>query len=542
MNQLFAITMALFCSILCAGCSDKPYSVAEDSRPNIILIMADDMGYSDIGCYGSEIETPNLDRLAENGLRFRTFYNMAKCNPTRSTLLTGQYFGDQSAASLNGVLRDNGYTTIYCGKEHFDNWVPEHCYAKNVADYSFYYWAINQFHIPPDKKFQNPYFSGNTKLNLEDICVKEKPFYKTDVITDYAVSYIDSALNHGQPFFLYLPYHVAHYPLQARPEDIAKYRGKYKVGWDTIRQRRYQKMKAIGLLTDKYILTGPTGNINRFRGAPGGDPEIRENIPLYRPWNSLSEKEKDDLGLEMAVFAAMIDRMDQNIGKVLQKLEESGELENTLIVFLSDNGSCPFDSNRDFDVPPGPANSYRTLCAAWANVGNTPFKYFKQYGHEGGANTHFIAHWPEVIKEGTITGQPGHIIDIFPTFMEITGAKYPETVNDLQAAPLQGKSLLPIFQGEQRNEPDFFISGFTENFRMFRSGDWKIVKVNGGDWELYNITEDPSETTNLTASGNEKLKEMVALYGKSKATVFANEQGTLYPIKETGPAQKNNSN
>ena len=533
-NQLLTVTTALFYSIIFTGCSDKTPLVAEDSRPNIILIMADDMGYSDIGCYGSEIETPNLDGLAENGMRFRTFYNMAKCNPTRSTLLTGQYFGNKSAVSLNGVLRNIGYTTIYCGKEHFDKWVPEHCYAQNVADYSFYYWAINEFHIPPNGKFKNPYFSGSTKLDLENIRVKKKPFYKTDVITDYAVSYIDSALNHNQPFFLYLPYHVAHYPLQARPEDIAKYRGKYKAGWDLIRQQRYDKMKAIGLLTDNYKLTEPTGNINRFRGSPGGDRVIRKKIPLYRPWDSLSEKEKDDLDLEMAVFAAMIDRMDQNIGKVLQKLEDTGELDNTLILFLSDNGSCPYDSNRDFDVPPGPANSYRTLCAAWANVGNTPFKYFKQYGHEGGANTHFIAHWPGVIPKDAITDQPGHIIDIFPTILEITGAKYPETVKGIPTAPLQGKSLLPVFKGVKRQEPEFFISGFTENFRMFRSGDWKIVKVNGKKWELYKITEDPSETTNLAGAMNEKLNEMIALYHESKANVFASEQGTLYPIKETG--------
>ncbi len=528
-----ASAVALFMANGCQQAEKQPETTEnQDQKPNIILMMGDDIGYSDLGCYGSEIQTPHLDQLAENGIRFRTFYNAAKSNPTRSSLLTGKYIGDSTSVNVASVLGNNGYTTIHCGKEHFDKWVPEHCYATNVFDHSLYYWAINEFHIPPDSTFQNPFFLGNQQLDIEDIRVKKKPFFKTDVVTDYALGFIDSAMNQNEPFFLYLPYHVAHYPLQAMPEDIAKYRGKYKIGWDSIRKARYEKMLETGLITEKYKLSEPTDNINKFRGHPGGDEEIREKIPLYRPWETLTEQEKDDLDLEMAVFAAMIDRMDQNIGRIVEKLKQSGQLENTLIMYLSDNGSCPFDSNRDFEVPPGPANSYRTLCAAWANVGNTPFKYFKQFGHEGGSRTHFIVHWPEKIKKGSITDQPGHLVDIYPTLLDVAGIAYPDSFQQMATTPLHGQSLYPVFIGEEREEPEFFISGFTERFRMFRASDWKIVRANDEGWELYNMAEDPTETNNLAQAKPEKLQEMLDLYQQKKQKVFANEQGSLWPVKK----------
>lgn len=501
----------------------QPTENEVQQQPNIILIMGDDIGYSDLGCYGSEIQTPNLDRLAENGARFRTFYNLAKCNPTRSSLLTGHYQGDQRSLNMASLLNDNGYYTIHVGKEHFDDWVPDHCYAKNVFNQSFYFWAINEFHIPPGYNFQNPFMLNGRQLGVNGITVNKKPFFKTDVLTDYALNFVDSALHEGKPFFLYLPYHVAHYPLQARPEDISKYRGKYKIGWDTIRKRRYEKMLASGLLTGKYKLSRPTDNINKFRGHPRGDEDIRKNIPLYRPWESLNEQEKDDLDLEMAVFAAMIDRMDQNIGRLVQKLQTEGIFENTMIMYLSDNGSCPYDSNRDFEVPPGPANSYRTLSAAWANVGNTPFKYFKQFGHEGGARTHFIVHWPDKINEGFITGQPGHLVDIFPSVLDITGIEYPEIYHGTTTIPLHGASLLPILEGKTREGPEFFISGFTDRFRMFRSGKWKIVKANNEEWELYNMETDPTETNNLAREHPAKLQEMMQFYAEKKPEVYLAE-------------------
>lgn len=495
----------------CAGDKGKP-----KGKPNIILIVGDDIGFSDIGCYGSEIETPNLDRLGNNGIRFTQFYNMAKCNPTRSSLLTGLYFGDHRAASLPQMIKQAGYTTLASGKEHFDGWVPDRCYFRNSFERSFYFWAINEYHIPPDSTFQNPFVMGNKELEISEIEYEKEPFFKTDVLTDYALRFVDGALSEEKPFFLYLPYHVAHYPLQARPEDIAKYRGTYRKGWDKVRQARFERMKAYGLFPEDTRLSEPTGNVNKFRGHPSGDEDIREKIPLYRPWDSLTEDEKDKLDLEMAVYAAMIDRMDRNIGRIMDKIENEGLLENTLIMFFSDNGSCPFDSNRDFEHSPGGPASYRTLCAAWANVGNTPFRYFKQFGHEGGSNTHFIVHWPAVIDKGMITGQQAHLVDIFPTLLEITGQKYPDRIEGENSIPLSGSSLMPIFRGKTREEPEFLVSGFTERFRMYREGDWKLVRKNAGSWELYNIEEDPTETNDLAEEKPDIVSGMAGRYNELK--------------------------
>jgi arylsulfatase A-like enzyme len=264
-------------------------------------------------------------------------------------------------------------------------------------------------------------------------------------------------------------------------------------------------------------MSEPTSNINLTR-----PPYIKE-FNEYFPWNDRSDAKKDSLDLEMAVFAAMIDNMDQNIGRVIQKLKKSGKLENTLILFLSDNGSCPYTSNDIPDVQPGPANSFWSLRAAWANASNTPFKYFKQYGHEGGANTPFIAYWPTVIQPNTFTDQVGHVVDIAPTFLDIFNTEYPAEIQGFKTLPLHGSSLLPIFKGKQRKEPEFFISG-VDKFRMFRSGDWKIVQVNGlPSWELYNMKLDPTEINNLAAKYPEKVQELLAKY---KAIPFMKKNKT----------------
>ena len=315
-----------------------------------------------------------------------------------------------------------------------------------------------------------------------------------------------------QPFFLFLGYGAAHYPLQARPEDIDKYRGKYKKGWDRIREERTERLKTEGLISRDTKLSPPSANINKFRGHPKDNKEIRDKIPLYRPWEELNETEQDELDLEMAVFAAMVDCMDQNIGRVLNYLDEKGIADNTIVIYLSDNGSCPYDSNRDFDYPPGVAEGFRTLCAAWANAGNTPFRYFKQYGHEGGAHTHFILRWPEKVKSGLITHQQGHIVDIAPTLLEATKIKYPEKLGEITPQPLQGSSLMPILKGGEREEQEFYMSGWTERFRMFRQKEWKIVKLNNKDWELFNLKDDPTEITNLADENPDKVEELVNAY------------------------------
>ena len=509
-NEIIISRITALCGIVFpfAGVNaEKPKTTAKvPERPNIVLIMADDLGYSDIGCYGGEIKTPNLDKLAKGGIRFQNYYNMAKSNPTRPTMLTGLYSGGDGAVHIATLAKNAGYNTVMSGKEHFDSWVPKYCYSNNVFDKSFTFWANTEYFIPPSGKFKAPFFLAGKELNANEIKHKKSPAYMTDFITDYAEDWMDEVIQDEKPFFLYLPLHAPHYPLQARPEDIAKYRGNYLKGWDVIRKERFKRMKKMGILPANARLSEPTSNINKTR-----PPHIKEFLDYY-PWNSVSDAKKDSLDLEMAVFAAMIDNMDQNIGRIIEKLEKSGKLENTLIMFLSDNGSCPYTSNNVPDVQPGPANSFWSMRAAWANASNTPFRFFKQYGHEGGANTPFIAYWPKVIKPNTITDQVGHIADIAPTFLDIFNTDYPKEINGFKTLPLHGSSLLPILEGKKRKEPEYFISG-VPGFRMFRMGDWKVVQVNASDnWELYNLREDPTEMINLSTKYPERVKEMVAKF------------------------------
>ncbi len=477
----------------------------ETPRPNILLIMADDIGFSDIGSYGGEIETPNIDFLAQNGLRFQTFYNMAKCNPTRSSMLTGLYKGGEGAVHLGHLTKQAGYYTVMSGKEHFDKWVPDYCKAENVFEHSFYFWATTEYFLPPSGEFERPFYLEGKEIAATEIEYEKAPMHKTDFITDYALKWLDANPDPDSPFFLYLPYHAAHYPLQARPEDIAKYRGKYMKGWDALRQERYDRMKSMGVISENTRLSPAEGNLNKFRGP------LKPSYTDYYPWESLSEAQKDSLDLEMAVFAAMIDRMDQNIGRVLDHLKAKGQLENTLIMFLVDNGSCPFYTNKIEDVQPGPANSYWSLRSTWANLGNTPFRQYKQAGFEGGSRTPFIAYWPGMIEPNTITNQPGHIVDLAPTFLDVLETDYPETINGFPTIPLHGKSLLPIFKGAQREEPEYFMSGL-DRFRMFRSGDHKIVRMNGEAWQLYHVKNDPSELNNLADELPEVLEQLSNQY------------------------------
>ena len=482
-NYAHGWLMLLIAMISLIACQESTHT-----SPNIVLIMADDIGISDLGCYGSEIETPNLDRLARQGLRFSTFYNMAKCNPTRSTMLTGLYDGGDGAVHLAHLTKQAGYYNIMSGKEHFDRWVPDYCAAENVFDHSLYFWATTEYFLPPCDSFERPFYLEGVKIEPTQIKHRQKPMYKTDFITDYALDWLDEG-HEDQPFFLYLPYHSAHYPLQARPEDIDKYRGKYLKGWDQIRQERYERMQAIDILPIGTQLSPPEGNFNVLRGPL---------IPAYKDyyaWDTLSDLQKDTLDLEMAVYAAMIDRLDQNIGRVLSWLETNDQLDNTIIMFLVDNGACPFYSNKS-DILPGPDSSYWCQRAAWANVANTPYRQYKQTGYGGGSHTPFIAYWPGVIQPNSITHQVGHVIDLAPTFLDLLNISYPDSIHGHLTLPLEGFSLLPIFQGKQRPEPSYFMSGLRKH-RMYRKGPYKIVRMNGGAWSLYNVVEDPSELEDL---------------------------------------------
>lgn len=488
--------------LLCCAMSFSSYAQNKNQKPNIVLIMGDDIGFSDIGPYGSEINTPNLDRLAKDGLRFKTFYNMSKCAATRSSLLTGLYSGGKGAVHIAELTKKAGYTTIMSGKEHFNTWVPNYCKAENAFDKSLHFWATTEYFVPPSGQYSKPFYLGNKKLMPSEIEHEISPLYKTDFITDYALNWLDESFKKDdKPFFLYLPYHAAHYPLQARPEDIKKYRGKYKKGWDKLREKRYKKMKKLGVLSKDIKLSPAENNLNTKRGP------FPKDYTDYYPWDNLSEAKKDSLDLEMAVFAAIVDRMDQNIGRVLDKLEKEGKLENTLVLFLNDNGSCPFYTNKVTDVQPGPANSYWSLRTSWANLGNTPYRQYKQAGHEGGSRTPFIAYWPNKIKPNTITDQVAHVVDIAPTFLDVLDIEYPTSIKGSATIPMHGSSLMPIFKGEIRKEPDYFIAGI-KNYRMFRTGDYKIVQMNGGVWELYNIKEDPTELTNLAELQPNKVTEL----------------------------------
>lgn len=490
--------------------------VVEVQKPNIIFILGDDIGYSDISPFGSEIKTPHLDRLADEGIRFARFYNMSKCEPSRSSLFTGLYEGGKNAVNFAQILRNEGYYTIHSGKEHWMRWAPDHVFARNVFDQSLTFRAMSEFFAPPSGDFVNPFILNGDTIPWQQVYHEKEPFYKTDALTDNALRWLGEPVEKGQPFFLFMGYGAAHYPLQARPEDIAKYRGTYKKGWDKIRQERLARLKKMELMAETTELSPPSSNINKFRGHPKGDEERREKIPLYRPWETLDETEKDELDLEMAVFAAMVDRMDQNIGRLLTYLDEKGITDNTIVIYMSDNGSCPYDSNRDFDYPPGVAEGFRTLCAAWANAGNTPFRYFKQYGHEGGAQTHFILRWPKEVEPGSVTHQQGHIVDVAPTLLEAANIHYPEKIGKITPQPLQGQSLMPVLKGKQKPEADFYISGWTDRFRMFRQGDFKIVKLNDEDWQLYNLADDPTEINNLAEKLPEKVIFLETAYEKKQ--------------------------
>ena len=472
-------------------------------KPNIILIMADDLGYSDIGCYGGEIKTPNLDSLAENGLRFTQFYNCAKCSPTRATLLTGQY--DQAVgvqnmqygATFAEVLRAVGYRTIASGKWHQSPLPTTRGFDRyyGLADGCCNFWNPGMTARPgegePGRKRKSP-----RRWAIEDKVImgyvpEDKNFYTTDAFADYAVERLEEYKNEDKPFLLYLPQTAPHYPLHAWPEDIARYRGKYKIGWDELRRRRYKRQTKMGIVDPKYA------------SSPRD-----EKVPA---WDTLSDSEQDKADLTMAVYAAMVDRMDQAIGRVFEKVRQLGKWENTLVIFLADNGGCAETPNTTPNVPPGPVESYRSLGPAWANACNTPYRKYKSTDYEGGNCTAFIAHWPGVIKAGTMTDQVGHIIDILPTFMEITAAAYPGEIEGRKLKPLAGKSLLPVFRGRQRKPHDVLFWQYGRA-KAVRTGKWKLVKYGDADWELYDLEEDRTELKNLAGQYPQRVEEMAGLW------------------------------
>ena len=481
------------------GASDRPAG-AKATRPIILQIMADDMGYSDIGCYGGEIRTPNLDRLAAGGLRFTQFYNNAKCGPTRASLLTGLYSqqaGERSmqrGVTIAEVLREAGYRTLMTGKWHQAS-IP----VRRGFDryYGLCDGCCNFFNPGPRrpgeaepgrKRFPRRWAVDDKEYR--PFAPPAKGFYTTDAFTEYALQYLDQYAQEDKPFSLYVAYTAPHYPLHAWPVDIARYRGKYKIGWDELRARRHRRMLEMGLVQKHWKLS--------------------PRDPRSPKWQDV--KDKDAWDLKMAVYAAMIDRMDQNIGRLLAKIKEIGRADNTLVLFLSDNGGCAESVNNTPKIPPGPMASYRTVELPWANASNTPFRKFKSWDHEGGIATPLIAYWPGKIQNpGGLTDQVGHIIDIMATCVDVAGATYPQTFAGRKILPLAGKSLAPVFRGERRKGHEALFWQFGSS-RAVRQGKWKLVYRKPGPWALYDMEADRTEQNDLADKHPDKARELAQLW------------------------------
>jgi arylsulfatase len=475
---------------------------ATPKRPNIIVIMADDLGFSDIGAYGSEIETPNLDRLASGGLRFTQFNNTPRCCPSRTALLTGIYshqagighmvqdyglpgyrgFLNQNCVTMAEALKPSGYHPLMVGKWHVGEKHP---------------------HWPVDRGFEryfglisgaDNYFRPRNQMALENESWQntDPSFYMTNAFADHAISLIGEYAAKPDPYFLYLPFTAPHWPLHALPEDIAKYRGKYRKGWDVLRQERHERQMSKGIVDAKWGIT-PRDEV----------------VP---PWATVPNK--DEWDLRMAVYAAQVDRLDQNIGRVLQKVKETGQEENTLVMFLADNGGCAEENiaQENYGVPPGDAASFTSYRRPWANLSNTPFRLYKHWVHEGGISSPFIAYWPAVIKQqNALHHDRAHMIDLMATVLDAAGAQYPATYNGNQIYPLQGKSLLPTFQGRQR-ELHEAIFWEHEGNRAVKAGDWKLVSRYPDGWGLYNLAEDRTEMHDLSIDKPKKVAELAGLW------------------------------
>ncbi|MEQ9412008.1 MAG: arylsulfatase [Fuerstiella sp.] len=544
-----AILAAVLLTCLFVTFNTASASTESGSRPNIVVIMSDDMGYSDIGCYGGEIRTPVLDHLAAEGLRFTQFYNTARCCPTRASLLTGLYphqagvghmmsdngydgyRGDlnRNCRTIAEVLKPAGYGTYISGKWHVtkqvkpdgakDNWPLQRGFER-------FYGTIHgagSFYDP------NSLTRDNTQISpMADPEYQPETYYYTDAISDHAVRFVRE--HHRQtpdrPLFMYVAYTAAHWPMHALPEDVARYQGRYDDGYGAIRESRLQRMKELGVVASDIGLS-----------------------PQAEDWDKVRHREWEIRCME--VYAAMVDRMDQGIGRIVDSLKETNSLDNTLILFLQDNGGCAEGLGRTArkgletrpeealeamaadelqvnmipkktrdgwpliqgpGVMPGPADTYIAYGRGWANVSNTPFREYKHWVHEGGISTPLIAHWPAGIpRKGELEHQPGHLIDIMATCVDLAGADYPQESEGLRITPLEGRSLTPVFTGRTIEREALYWEH--EGNRAVRVGDWKLVaKGVDGAWELYNIRRDRAEMQNLAAAEPARVRVLSALW------------------------------
>lgn len=489
---------------------------AATPRPNVIVILVDDMGFSDLGCYGSEIPTPNIDRLASGGVRFTQMYNTARCSPSRATLLTGLYphqagmgyldnlvlpnsRGTQGRLSDESVtiaeaLRPAGYSTAMTGKWHLGQqhgtppWERGFDHSLNSVAGGIYY--------PGQRDRTGARFYLNSRelpLNSPDL---GESWYSTDLWTQFGLRFIDEARQAKKPFFLYLAHNAPHFPIMAPEEDIQRFRGKYMQGWDKLRQARHERQLRMGLLNPRWKLT--------------------ERPPDSPAWESLSPEDKQRFDHIMAIYAAAVSRIDQSIGTLVDGLKQRGILDNTLILFMSDNGGNAESGpkGRLEGAHPGGPDSTVFIGMNWATLCNTPFRRYKHFTHEGGVSTPLIAHWPAGIpkdRAGRFENQAGHLVDIMPTVLEAAGAKYPASMHGKTTIPMQGVSLVPALAGKRlaRKDPIFFMH---EGNRAVRAGKWKLVSKYKEPWELFDMEADRTELRNLAAERPEIVKRLTAAY------------------------------
>lgn len=522
-------------SALAAGVSVS--AAVPSERPNIIIIMADDMGYSDLGCYGSEIQTPNLDSLASEGIRFTQFYNAARCCPSRASILTGLYphqagigamtgkqARNEDILAYEGSLRNdcvtlgeamtlNGYYTIASGKWHVGDERPEMMPDRRGFKRTFF--------TPGGAGHY--YFEGGANGQPRPCKVDGKNvmpgdgFFDTDAVFDYTIRFIQECPA-DMPFMAYVTPKAPHWPLHASEADIAKYKGVYDCGWDEIRARRVAKLLKLGLISKDW------------KPAPRSDDD-----GLVPAWEDLPKAKQHEMAAKMEVYAAQVDCLDQNIGKLVNFLKNEGQFENTLILFLSDNGACaepndqPFgqDWKRGKGGPVGSPTSFESYGRAWAEVSNTPFRLWKSKAHEGGVASPMIASWPAGISQkGSICRQTGHIVDVMATCLDISGGTYPEEHAGQKIQPLEGISFAPVFQGLEPKEHELIAWEHFAN-RGVRCGKWKLVSqspdhwghAKPGPWELYDVAADRTEMNDLAKQMPEKVEELAARYNDWAARI-----------------------
>jgi arylsulfatase A-like enzyme len=518
LRVMLHVTRPMMWSILIVFCvtwiNSKVVTAAESKRPNVVVILIDDMGFSDLGCYGSEVPTPNIDTLAEGGVRFTQFYNTARCSPSRAALLTGLYphqagmgFLDnmvvENSKGTTGRLRDDcvtmaevlgdaGYFTIMTGKWHLGQmhgtppWTRG--FMRSLSS------AVGETYFPDQKQRREDGLCINGKRYDLDDPIFGEGWYGVDLITQWGLKFVDEAIATGKPFFYYLPHCATHFPLQVPKEDIARYRGNYMIGWDKLRESRHQKEIELGLVDSRWPMT-----------------PLPPDVP---PWDKLSDADKDRFDHIMAIDAAMIDRLDRSVGTLVNGLKKRGVLDNTVIMVMCDNGGNAESGPRgrlDGDDPGGPKSTvYLGQC--WATLANTPFWRYKHFTHEGGISTPLIVHWPAGIapeRHGKLESQPGHLVDIMPTVVELCGAKYPKQYHGHAIQPMQGTSLVPAIAGKpiERKSPIYFAH---EGNRAIRDGKWKLVMKYKGPWELYDMEADRTERHDLILQEPTLAKQLIA--------------------------------